>query len=212
MPTLRLRRSAARLIARGFLRLAGMPLRIVGAEQLPDCQCVVVANHASYLDGLVMTAVLPPHFAYVVKREMNRVPLAGLLLRRLGTEFVERFNRHQGARDARRMLRAASGGQSMMFFPEGTFADTPGVLKFHNGAFATAARAGCPVVPVAVRGTRALLSGSRLLPRPGRIDVLLLPPLPNPVVSGATIDAAARTLREQARAQIIAAAGEPDAA
>lgn len=211
MPTLRLRRGAARWIARAFLRLAGMPVAVRGSEHLPDNQCVVVANHASYLDGLVMTAVLPPRFAYVVKREMDRVPLAGLLLRRLGTEFVERFNRHKGATDARRVLRTASGGQSMVFFPEGTFMPQPGVLKFHNGAFATAARAGCPVVPVAVRGTRAIMPCSRVLPRPGRIDVIVLPPLANPVAQGVGIEHAASSLRETARAQIVAASGEPDA-
>lgn len=212
MPTLVLRRGAARLIARAFLRLAGMPLTVHGAEQIPLGQCVVVANHTSYLDGLVMTAVLPPRFAYVVKREMDRVPLAGLLLRRLGTEFVERFNRHRGASDARRMLRSATGGQSLMFFPEGTFMTQPGVLKFHNGAFATAARAGCPVVPIVMRGTRALLPGSTLMPRPGPIDVFVLAPLANPVASGVATDHAATELRDRARAQILAAAGEPDAA
>jgi 1-acyl-sn-glycerol-3-phosphate acyltransferase len=200
------------VIARGFLRLAGMSITVQGSEHLPDSQCVVVANHASYLDGLVMTAVLPPNFAYVVKREMDRVPLAGLLLRRLGTEFVERFNRHKGATDARRVLRTATGGQSMVFFPEGTFVPEPGVLKFHNGAFATAARAGCPVVPIAVRGTRALMPCSSMLPRPGRIEVIVLPPLANPVSDGAHAEHAASVLRDHARALIVAASGEPDAA
>ena len=211
MPTLRMRRSAARYVARTYLWLAGMPLTVQGAEHLPSGQCVVVANHCSYLDGVVMTAVLPPQFAFVVKREMDNVPLAGLLLRRIGAEFVERFNRHKGASDARRVLRTATGGQSMMFFPEGTFANQPGVLKFHNGAFATAARAGCPLVPIAIRGTRRLMPGSRMLPRPGRIDVIVLPPLANPVANGSAKEHAASELREAARAQIVAACGEPDA-
>ncbi len=98
-----------------------MPLRLRGIENLPAGQCVVVANHASYLDGVVMAAALPPRFGFVIKREMNDVPVAGLLLRRIGSEFVDRFNRHKGGTDARRVLRTAASGHSLVFFPEGTF-------------------------------------------------------------------------------------------
>jgi 1-acyl-sn-glycerol-3-phosphate acyltransferase len=167
---------------------------------------VVVANHASYVDGVVMKAALPPRFAYVVKREMASVPLAGLLLERIGTQFVERFDRHKGASDARRVLRSAHGGQALVFFPEGTFGNVPGLLKFHSGAFITAARAGCPVVPAVIHGSRDVLPGSRALPRPGRIVVEFLAPL---VASG---DDAAPELRDRSRALILARLGEPDLA
>src|SRR3954462_771387 len=147
LPSLRLRRATARIAARTFFLFAGMPVRLEGHEKLPAGQCVVVANHASYLDGVVMTAALPPRFGFVIKREMERVPLAGALLRRLGSEFVERFNRSRGGVDARRVLRTAVSGSSLVFFPEGTFEPRPGLGKFHAGAFTIAARAGCPVVP-----------------------------------------------------------------
>ena len=84
LPTLGARRGTARIAARAFLLFAGMPLRLRGFENLPAGQCVVVANHASYLDGVVMAAALPPRFGFVIKREMNAVPVAGLLLRRIG--------------------------------------------------------------------------------------------------------------------------------
>ena len=134
-----------------------MPLTVRSPERIPAGQCVVVCNHASYLDGIVLTAALPPRFAFVIKREMSEVPLAGALLHRLGSQFVERFDRHKSAADARRVLRNATQGQSVVFFPEGTFTRTPGLLKFHAGAFVTAARVGCPLVPAVVRGTRRAL-------------------------------------------------------
>ena len=211
MPTLRMRRASARWVARNFLRCAGMRLKLIGAQRLPAAQCVVVANHASYLDGLVMTAVLPPRFAYVVKREMDGVPFAGLLLRRLGTEFVERFNRHKGAADARRVLRTATGGQSMVFFPEGTFGDDPGVLKFHNGAFATAVRAACPIVPVAIRGSRRVMSSRFPRLQPGLIEVIVLTPLSNEGAVQGHVEHFAVSLRDRARAMILAEVDEPDA-
>ncbi len=103
-------------------------------ERIPGGQCVVVANHASYLDGLVFTAALPPRFGFVIKREMESVPLAGALLRRLGSEFVERFNRHRGGADARRVLRTAVSGNSLVFFPEGTFDERPGLGEVSRGS------------------------------------------------------------------------------
>jgi 1-acyl-sn-glycerol-3-phosphate acyltransferase len=206
VPGTRLRRVVARTMSRTFFYLAGMWLTVKGAEHLPEGQCVVVSNHASYLDGVVFTAVLPARFSFVIKREMSGVPLAGLLLRRLGSHFVERFNRNRGAADARRVLRDALSGNSLAFFPEGTFTPTPGLLKFHTGAFTTALRAGCPIVPATVRGTRVALSPSGGLPRPGRIEVRIFAP----ITPTAASDDAALELRDRARATILRDLGEPD--
>jgi 1-acyl-sn-glycerol-3-phosphate acyltransferase len=206
VPGTRRRRTIARAMSRTFFLLAGMRLTVKGADQLPEGQCVVVSNHASYLDGVVFTAALPAQFSFVIKREMNGVPLAGLLLRRLGSHFVERFNRNRGAADARRVLRDAINGNSLAFFPEGTFTTIPGLLKFHTGAFTTAIRAGCPIVPATVRGTRVALSPTGGLPRPGRIEVRILAP----IAPQAAAEDAAIELRDRARAAILSELGEPD--
>jgi 1-acyl-sn-glycerol-3-phosphate acyltransferase len=211
MPTLRLRRGTARIAARTFFFLAGMPLRLRGLENLPAGQCVVVANHASYLDGVVMAAALPPRFGFVIKREMNDVPLAGILLRGLGSEFVDRFNRHKGGTDARRVLRTAASGHSLVFFPEGTFTSEVGLGKFHTGAFAIAARSGCPVVPAVILGTRRNMPATRVLPRPGALEVrygTAIVPLP----ATAPNEDPALLLRDQSRAAILEQLGEPDLA
>lgn len=208
LPGVQRRRSVARALARVFFSSSGMSLSVNGLEHLPQGQCVVVSNHASYLDGVVFTAALPARFGFVIKREMSRVPLAGLLLRRLGSHFVERFNRQRGATDARRVMRDAINGNSLAFFPEGTFTPTPGVLKFHTGAFTTALRAGCPVVPATIRGTRVTLSPQGGLPRPGHIEVRILPAInssPRKAAEDAALD-----LRDRAREAILNDLGEPD--
>ena len=123
VPSVRHRRGVARAASRAFLRAAGIRFDVTGLERLPAEPCVVVANHASYLDGLVVAAALPPAFAFVIKKEMVRVPLAGFLLRRLGSEFVDRFDSHKGATDTRRVLKRAATGESLVFFPEGTFTE-----------------------------------------------------------------------------------------
>jgi 1-acyl-sn-glycerol-3-phosphate acyltransferase len=173
-PTLRARRRVAAWFARLWFRVAGIPLTVHGLDRLPSVPCVVVANHASYLDGVVACAALPPDFAFVIKKEMVHVPLAGLLLRRLGSEFVDRSDRHQRASDARRVLKTAFTGQSLVFFPEGTFTRTRQIGKFLRGAFATASRAEMPVVAAALHGTRDVLpSGSIMVRRkPVRFEIL----------------------------------------
>jgi 1-acyl-sn-glycerol-3-phosphate acyltransferase len=172
--SLRRRRLVAGAFSRAFLRAAGIPFIVEGLDRLPEVPCVVVANHASYIDGLVAAAALPPDFAFVIKKEMVRVPLASLLLRRLGSQFVERFDRHKGGVDARRVLKLAATGQSLVFFPEGTFNEIPEVGRFLGGAFTTAARSGMPVVAMAIHGTRAVMPpvGFAIHRLPIRVEIL----------------------------------------
>jgi 1-acyl-sn-glycerol-3-phosphate acyltransferase len=206
VPGLERRRRIAQRTARISFAFMGIRLRTEGLERLPGERCVVVANHASYLDGVVMTGALPPRFSFVIKKEMSRIPLAGHLLRLIGSEFVDRQNRHQGGMDARRVLRRASNGASMVFFPEGTFSRQPGLLRFHTGAFATAVRAKCPVVVTVIRGTRHVLPSHRVAPRPGVITIELIAIL-QPQLDHAD---AATLLRDEARRVLLARLGEPD--
>jgi 1-acyl-sn-glycerol-3-phosphate acyltransferase len=168
LPGMRRRRWVAGCGSRAFMWAAGIRFSVEGIERLPATSCVVVANHASYIDALAIVAALPPDFAFVIKKEMVKVPLAGLLLSRLGSQFVERFDRHKGATDARRVLKLAATGQSLMFFPEGTFDENRRIGKFLGGAFTTAMRSRMPVVPVAIHGTRDVMP-------PGGISIHRLP-------------------------------------
>ena len=207
IPSLAGRRRLIRWTGRLSLTLMGMPVRVRWPTPLPD-PCIVVANHCSYLDGVVLAAVLPPRFDFVIKREMAAVPLAGFLLRRIGVQFVTRGNQSGGSRDALRVIRSAARGGSLAFFPEGTFLHEPGLLRFHTGAFAAAERAGAPIAPLAIMGTRHCLAPGSILPRPGLISVTglgILRPEPNHPDGAAA-------LRDAARAAILAATGEIDAA
>jgi 1-acyl-sn-glycerol-3-phosphate acyltransferase len=209
-PQLSRRRALVSALARLALRLAGMRLEVHGLEHLPQ-PCIVVANHSSYLDGVVLAASLPPCFSFVIKREMSAVPLAGTLLRRIGAEFVERGDRIRSARDARRLLRNAAIGHALVFFPEGTFSADAGLLRFHIGAFAAAVRADLPVVPVAIHGTRRCLPPGSPWPRPGAICIEALAALPmRHTGRGKDERVHALQLRDAARDALLAALGEAD--
>lgn len=163
----RLARNAAKTV---FLMTRSRP-EITGIEHIPNQPAVAVANHASYLDGILLVAALPERFQFVIKREMTRVPVAHFLLRRVGAHFVERADKRRGASDVRHILQTAGVGGSLAFFPEGTFHIEPGIRTFRNGAFAVAFRGTMPIVPVAISGTRHMLPADRRLPRRGKLHI-----------------------------------------
>jgi len=177
VPGLDRRRRWVTACARAPFPLAGVKVEVDGLANIPSSGSVVVANHASYLDGVLLQAYLPPQFSYVIKGEMKHAPVIGFLLRRIGSKFVERFHTSGSARDARNLLKAANDGESLAFFPEGTFIAQPGLGKFRAGAFAAAISAGVPLVPVVISGSRFILPGETILPRHGHLRIHVLEPI-----------------------------------
>ncbi|MGI9203880.1 MAG: lysophospholipid acyltransferase family protein [Woeseiaceae bacterium] len=206
VPGVERRRRCVAFCGRLSLRLAGISTVVRGLEKLPATDCVIVSNHASYIDGVLMQGFLPSRFSFVVKGEMQSFPIVNILLRRVGCRFVERFEASGSARDARRLLKAASAGESLVVFPEGTFEETPGLGRFRAGAFAAAVRAGVPVVPAVISGSRYILPAEKLLPRRGnlRIDIL------NPIAASHPAFANSKALADLARQRILTVLDEPD--
>jgi 1-acyl-sn-glycerol-3-phosphate acyltransferase len=200
------RRRWASGAGRAIFGLAGIKARVRGTEKIPDRQCIVVANHASYIDGVILNAYLPPRFGFVIKGEMGKLPVAGFLLRRIGSEFVERFDASGSARDARRLLRVAESGESLAFFPEGTFLAKPGLDRFRAGAFAAAIKSRLPVVPTVISGSRRLLPAATILPSYGHLAIEILDPIEP---DDPSFDSS-KGLAELARQRILAILDEPD--
>ena len=137
---------------------------------------------------------------------MRKIPIAHFLLRRSGSKFVERHEQSGSSRDARKIVKAALEGESLAFFPEGTFLKEPGVGRFRAGAFVAAIRGNLPVVPVAISGTREMLPSGRLWPWPIRPRIKVLPP----IMPGDPAFENHRLLAETARQHILTVLDEPD--
>jgi len=122
-----------------------------------------------------------------------------------------KLSRSSGVRspkDARRATAAATTGDSLVVFPEGTFRRAAGLLPFRLGAFAMASRANLPVIPMALRGSRSVLRAEQWLPRRGFVTVTAGEPLQPKGTSFAD----AVSLRDHARAWMLAHVNEPDLA
>ena len=200
------RARVAAAASRAVFVLGGVSPDVEGLEHLPAGNAVVVANHASYVDGILLKGYLPHQFSFVIKGEMRNVPVAHFLLRRSGARFVERFEAGGSARDARKIVKAATTGTALAFFPEGTFRKEPGVGRFRPGAFVAAVKGEMPIVPVAIRNTREMMPAGRNWPWPVRPRVRILPAIDADDPSFGNH----RELAEKARQQILAVLGEPD--
>lgn len=206
VPTQKSRQALAQRLMRLALRLIGIRLTVQGLDHIPDVHpYVVVVNHSSYMDAVVLIAALPPELCYVGKRELGNWWITRFLFERLGVEFVERLDAQKSIEDSDRLSHLVQGGRSLVFFPEGTFGREPGLRPFRMGAFTIAAQTGAAVVPVALRGTRSVLRSEQWLPRPRPVRATILPAL----YPKGTEWLDRLSLRETARAAILQHCGEP---
>jgi len=207
LPGVRLCWAVAHGATRALLRLMGIRITIDGLERLRAFKGIIVINHSSYADALVLAAALDGPISVVAKKELGRQVIAGLFLSKLATIYVDRFDPEGAKKDAARVRAAAAAGRRVVFFPEGTLRRMPGLLPFKIGAFAIAAEVGVPVLPVAFRGVRSILrDGGQWFPRHGSVEVHIGQEI-RP--DGSDFQAALR-LRDRARAQLLALTGEPD--
>jgi acyl carrier protein len=217
LPRITQRWALMRACVRVLEKATATPVRVNGLQHIPapGQSCVLVANHASYLDGYTLVSRLPGHFRFIAKAELADKFLIRLPLQRIHTEFVERFETSKGVQDTHHFARVLRAGHQLLFFPEGTFTRVPGLRPFYLGAFTVAAQAAVPVIPVAIRGTRSILRSGSWFPHRGTISIEIGAPL-DPRELGAQTGAdswsVAIALRDRCRAFILRHCGEPDLA
>jgi 1-acyl-sn-glycerol-3-phosphate acyltransferase len=149
-PRRRLRARAETLREASAQALALHGVEVHGRGLFPTGPCIVIANHLSWLDPLVVASILP--VSPIAKHEVRRWPFVGPLCASLGCMFVERGSASSGARVLRAARRALSEGVSVLGFPEGTTRPFgAGLGPFHRGLFGMARLLGIPIVPVALR-------------------------------------------------------------
>jgi 1-acyl-sn-glycerol-3-phosphate acyltransferase len=210
-------REAAASITSKALRLyfsaIGIRVRVEGREHLQGAKpCVIVANHTSYADVLLLMAALGVDYRFVAKIEVMRMPLIGTFMRKLGHLSFDRSDPRSRRGVAAQIESQLRAGESVFIFPEGTFTAHEGMRPFQLGAFKAAAATGCPVVPIGVSGMRQFMRDGTWLPRHARITVKILPPWNRAPASSA---ASAKSgwqemvrMRDAVRSEIAHIAGE----
>jgi 1-acyl-sn-glycerol-3-phosphate acyltransferase len=134
--------------SRQLLAMCNVSVQMTQDSAVPLQHALIVANHVSWLDIFVINALYPCRF--VAKSEIRAWPLAGWLVDKAGTVFIERGNRRELRHVFKGLVSALHEGQRVAFFPEGTTAAQGTILPFHANLFEAAVDARVPVQPYAL--------------------------------------------------------------
>ncbi len=180
----RLQRRAMRGMAQALVwslcRTIGVTLRVSGREHLPASgAALIAAKHQSAFDTLIWFTLVPD-VAYVMKKELFRLPFYGWFARRAPMIGVDRA---AGGKAMRQMMRdardVAQEGRQIVIFPEGTRTAPGQRIPYQPGIVALASTLNLPVIPVATNSGE--IWGRRdFLKRPGTLEIRVLPPLAVP--------------------------------
>jgi len=146
------------------------PISTVGIANIPPTGAVlIVSNHSSALDPVVVYVTCPRKIAFLGKKELFENPVASWLFKSLGAIPVDRHSPDISA--ARAALRVLQQGMPLMITPEGTRSPTGELLPFRLGFVKLAYKTRVPILPTAIIGTYGLWPKHRKLPRLGRITI-----------------------------------------
>lgn len=170
--------ACARIWSLGSLSAARIKLQVAGLELVPtEGPVIYMGNHQGNFDILALTRAIPRLFSWVAKEELFKVPVFGAAMRRAG--YIP-LNRSDGRKALKSMNQAAgriAAGASVVIFPEGTRTKDGSLLPFKRGAFMLAAKAGVPIVPFTINGSREINPRNRVELRPGTIRITFGSPI-----------------------------------
>jgi 1-acyl-sn-glycerol-3-phosphate acyltransferase len=170
----------ARAWARMLLHIGGVRTTVEGLEKIdPRGSYVFASNHASYMDTPVVLGLIPVQFRFLAKEDLFRIPFLGTHLRSAGHIPVPKQDARAAVRlmsESARLIRER--GISMLVFPEGGRTDDGNLQRFREGAANIAIKAGVPIVPITLEGTRAVLPMHSVHVRSGRVRLKISDPIP----------------------------------
>ncbi len=195
---------AAMIGVRVGVRLAGIRVRVEGAENIPAGVCVFVANHVSNLDPPAVVPTIPRRIALLAKKEVFRIPILSRAMRLAAFVAVDRADPESAAASLLEAVEHLRNGVSYLVFPEGTRSPDGRLRPFKKGSFVMAIQAGVPVVPISVIGTQKLMRKGEWAVRPGEVVVRF----------GPAVDASSLTMDQRgellARTEALVAEGLPE--
>lgn len=142
-----------------ILRICGTKVIVIGEENVPtDRPVLYIANHRSMFDIPVTYTRCPGRTGYVSKDMLEKIPSLNIWMKRLYCLFLNRSDIKEGLKMILTGIEQMKNGISMCIFPEGT-RNKGGelLLPFKEGSFKMAEKTGCPIIPMTLTNTSAIL-------------------------------------------------------
>jgi 1-acyl-sn-glycerol-3-phosphate acyltransferase len=187
----------ARFCIRSAGCIAGVRVTILGAEKIPaEGPCYFLSNHLSNCDVPALAHALPRDFRALTKKEVMRLPVLSMILRRVSFVPVDRRDPNQARAAIDRGAALLRQGLSFLAFPEGTRSRDGQLGEFKRGVFVMAIKGQTPVVPVTVLNSAIIQPRGSYRIRPGTIEVIFHDPIPTAGLSIADRDRLIELTRE----------------
>ncbi len=181
-----------------ILKTSGIRVEVEGLEYADDKRTMIYcSNHPSAMDIPILLASLPVQFRFLAKRALFHIPFLGWHLRRSGHIPVDRERPREALHSLEEAAKKIQKGRSVVLFPEGSRSRTVEPLPFKAGSFYLAVRAGVPVVPITLNGSRAVLKPDSLHVRSGRTQMIIHPPISTEGLSRDDVDKLSERVRNQ---------------
>ncbi len=170
--------SIARKWAQSGLAMNGSSIHVSGIENVPEKGGVLfVANHQSNFDIPIMIGHVPRDKGFIAKLELLKVPSFSRWMKYIGCVFIDRKDVRQSLVAVNGAAESLKAGHSMVIFPEGTRSADGTVGPFRAGGLKLALKAGVPIVPVSISGSKNIMPKGTSLIKSASVNVIIAPPL-----------------------------------
>ena len=176
--------------------LNGIQVDVEGLEHISRNQAqIFVANHQGFFDIFALNGYLPVQLRWVAKSSLFKIPFVGWSMSASGYIPVDRSNRKKSYQAFLATIEQLKAGNSIVIFPEGTRSEDGTIGPFKKGGPLLSVRSGAPLVPVTLLGTGSIIKKGSGTIKPGRIEIIISPPISSQAVKDEREENVLRTLR-----------------
>lgn len=186
-----------------YLYICHIKIRTRGVENIIEGPCVYMCNHQSVLDIFAIYVSLNVPFKWIAKKELFSIPFLGWALKAGRHIEMDRKNPVKAIKSLKKALVNLKNGINIVIFPEGTWGKGDRLLPFKKGGFDLALKAGVPIIPVGIKGTRTLQPEGYNVPiKKGTIEVNIGRPIYNSKGPMTEIDSLMDSVKKELEALI----------
>lgn len=177
------------------IMMSGSRVVVNGRENIPSGNVLVIGNHQSNIDILVIIGYIPKLIGFIAKKELSYIPILNIWMKYIGCVFIDRKSMRKSAEAISEGAKKIREGNSMLIFPEGHRSKSSKMNAFKPGSLKLAAMSGAVILPVTISGSYKVLEEKNII-RPSEIKFTIHPPIDYKKLSKEEQDGLVQTLEK----------------